>query len=69
LRSRGLGPAGRSSARGRAPVRLASLVSAKTEVYRAMQQAAIDKAKFARHSGVAPEAAVEGTPAVLMVSI
>jgi hypothetical protein len=50
-------------------VRLAPLIAAKTEVYRAMQQAAIDKPKFARHLGVAPEAAVEGTPAVLMVSI
>jgi hypothetical protein len=41
-----------SPARGRSFVRLASLVAAKAEVYRAMRQTGIDKAELARPGAV-----------------
>ena len=45
-----------SPARGRPVVRLAPLVAAKAEVYRAMRQAGIDKAELGRRVGMRPEA-------------
>jgi len=45
-----------SPARGRPLVRLAPLVAAKAELYRAMRKAGIDKAELARRIGIAPEA-------------
>ena len=42
-----------SPARGRPLVRLAPLVAAKAEVFRAMRQAGIDKAELARRLGLA----------------
>jgi antitoxin HicB len=45
-----------SPARGRPVVRLAPLVAAKAEVYRAMRQAGIDKPELARRIGNAPDA-------------
>src|SRR5215472_2497837 len=42
-----------SPARGRPVVRLTPLVAAKTEVYRAMRQAGIDKAELACRLGIA----------------
>jgi antitoxin HicB len=42
-----------SPARGRPLVRLAPLVAAKAEVFRAMRQAGIDKAELARRLGIA----------------
>ena len=45
-----------SPARGRPLVRLAPLVAAKAEVFRAMRQAGIDKAELARRIDIAPEA-------------
>jgi antitoxin HicB len=45
-----------SPARGRPLVRLAPLVAAKAGVYRAMQQAGLDKQELARRVGIAPEA-------------
>jgi antitoxin HicB len=44
-----------SPARGRPLVRLAPLVAAKAEVYRAMRQAGIDKAELAQRVGIAPK--------------
>jgi antitoxin HicB len=46
-----------SPARGRALVRLAPLVAAKAEVFRAMRQAGIDKAQLARRLGLAAKVA------------
>ena len=46
-----------SPARGRPLVRLAPLVAAKAEVFRAMRQAGIDKTELAQRLGIAPEAA------------
>jgi antitoxin HicB len=45
-----------SQARGRPIVRLAPLVAAKAEVYRAMHRAGIGKGELARRVGLAPEA-------------
>jgi antitoxin HicB len=45
-----------SPARGRPLIRLAPLVAAKAEVYRAMRQTGIDKAELARRIGIAPDA-------------
>lgn len=45
-----------SPARRRPVVRLARLVAAKAEVYRAMRQAGIDKAELARRLEIAPQA-------------
>jgi antitoxin HicB len=45
-----------SPARGRPLVRLAPLVAAKAELFRAMRNAGIDKAELARRIGIAPEA-------------
>jgi antitoxin HicB len=42
-----------SLARGRPLVRLAPVIAAKAEVYRAMRQAGIDKAELARRLGIA----------------
>ena len=44
-----------SPARGRPLVRLAPLVAAKAELYRAMRRAGIDKAELARRLGAAPK--------------
>jgi antitoxin HicB len=44
-----------SRARGRPLVRLAPLVAAKAEVYRAMRRAGIDKAELAHRAGIAPD--------------
>jgi antitoxin HicB len=44
-----------SPARGRPLVRLAPLVAAKAELFRAMQRAGIDKAEPARRLGLAPK--------------
>ena len=45
-----------SQKRGRPLVRLAPLVAAKAEVYRAMHRAGIGKGELARRIGIAPEA-------------
>jgi antitoxin HicB len=45
-----------SQARGRPIVRLAPLVAAKAEVYRAMHRAGIGKEELARRVGIAPAA-------------
>jgi antitoxin HicB len=45
-----------SPARGRPLVRLAPLVVAKAEVFRAMRQADIDKGELAQRLGIVPEA-------------
>jgi antitoxin HicB len=45
----------RSPARGRPVVRLAPVVAAKAELYRAMRQAGIDKAELAHRLGIAPK--------------
>jgi antitoxin HicB len=44
-----------SPARGRPLVRLAPLVAAKAELFRAMRQAGIDKAELARRVGIPPK--------------
>ena len=46
-----------SAAAGRPLVRLAPLVAAKTEVYRAMRAAGVSKAELARRVGVSPQQA------------
>jgi antitoxin HicB len=44
-----------SPARGRPLVRLAPLVAAKAELFRAMRQMGIDKAELAHRAGIAPK--------------
>jgi antitoxin HicB len=44
-----------SPARGRPLVRLAPLVAAKAELFRAMRRAGIDKAELAHRAGIAPK--------------